>query len=98
MGVANPSEDLLIEGRIPEGTVHPDILPLLHGRRLGHLKPLRWDKVGDGDGDEINDDISNRCLNKANYNQTTLERGTWNKHNVQLLMMVDQKTLQKMDI
>lgn len=45
MGVANPSEDLLIEGRIPKGTVHPDILPLLHGRRLGHLKDI---EVGQG--------------------------------------------------
>lgn len=49
MGVANPSEDLLIEGRIPKGTVHPDILPLLHGRRLGHLKDVevtkRWEKL-----------------------------------------------------
>ena len=64
MGVANPSEDLLIEGRIPKGTVHPDILPLLHGRRLGHLKDIEVGAlVGevDGDGDEINDDISNLC-------------------------------------
>lgn len=74
MGVANPSEDLLIEGRIPEGTVHPNILTLLHRRRLGHLD--KFDTVGqvDGDGYEIHDMILVFFGKKTSYNQTTLER------------------------